>query len=706
MPGPFKYAVTKVTVIFFVICCTTAFCSSAQGLHHYTGKVASSNNRQVASDYNMQVANLRDSLDLFQSAKTLMRVSRKLYNLAAAHKDIPVQLEALHAFGNTGNIDTLGYYISKAEKLPRSNARDEVITLLKVDRAFLGFGQVKEEEKLKNLENIILKYNKSLGHDIGIYGNIQQLFGVCISVFYSTNGRLFSNYMKQLDTMISNLPKDGNKYLPSLYYIFAGIFYTRAGMHKEAIAADLKNISMLDGLIVKARKQGRKYANFDFIYYDCYSRLLSNSSYLSHAQIEHIYARMKELSDRSSHLAEEFNSPYSIDRIRYYMAAKKYSDALPLLDAYFASGKEAIYKDECMDYYLTASKASGKTDKLLPVALDYIELLKQKSEEDIAAKYTEFQILYDINSLQQKVKNLDNQKKLADARLAKKRGEIAMLVAFLLLLLSVYAYISLRNSRKLARQLVKAKEEAESANKMKTMFLQNMSHEIRTPLNAVVGFSALISENHKELSDEDAKEYQEMISKNGELLLTLVGDVLDIAKMESGEMQFNITNTSANFLCATSLESVRNNAKPGVNISFLPHDSDFLFNTDPQRVEQVLINYLTNACKFTDKGNIKIDYYVEKQRNNNSAQDANSAENKIVANNQIVFCVEDTGIGIPADKIDTVFKRFEKLNRFAQGTGLGLHICKLIAKGLHGKVWVESEYKKGSKFLFSLPFDK
>jgi signal transduction histidine kinase len=219
-------------------------------------------------------------------------------------------------------------------------------------------------------------------------------------------------------------------------------------------------------------------------------------------------------------------------------------------------------------------------------------------------------------------------------------------------------------------------------------------------------FSALISENHKELSDEDAKEYQEMISKNGELLLTLVGDVLDIAKMESGEMQFNITNTSANFLCATSLESVRNNAKPGVNISFLPHDSDFLFNTDPQRVEQVLINYLTNACKFTDKGNIKIDYYVEKQRNNNSAQDANSAENKIVANNQIVFCVEDTGIGIPADKIDTVFKRFEKLNRFAQGTGLGLHICKLIAKGLHGKVWVESEYKKGSKFMFSLPLDK
>ena len=648
--------------------------------------------------YSKQVAALRDSIDLAQSAKSLMRACGKLYRLARINNDVSVQLEALHGFGNSGNRDTISYYISKAELLPQSNYKNEVITLLKIDLQYLNLGQVPEKEKIKNLEMLIVKYSKSIGKESGIYDRIEHLFEVCISVYYSTQGSLYSSYMGKLDTLVANLPPDGNRYIPFFYYIFAGTYYTRAGMHKEAVAVDLKNIKLLDALIANVKKQGRKYANYYSIYYDCYSRMLSNSEVLTREQVEDVYSKMKVLASKSSHISEEFNSPYSIDRIRYCMATKRFDAVLPMLDAYFASGKENIYREECMDYYITASQKTGNYKKLLPIALNYIDILKARAGEEMATKYNELQILYDVNVLQRKVADLDYQKKISDSKLLKRQGEVAIVVAFLLLLFSIYAIISLRKSRKLGRLLVKSKEEAESANKMKTMFLQNMSHEIRTPLNAVVGFSELIAENRKSLSDEEAAEYAKMVTKNGELLLTLVGDVLDIARMESGEMQFNYSECSANLLCTTSLESVKNNVKDGVSIIFAPHDQDTVFFTDPQRVEQVLINYLTNACKFTDQGSVTLEYEVTLHSNN---------ETKSLSRNEgdesITFYVTDTGIGIPENKISAVFKRFEKLNKFAQGTGLGLHICKLIADGLKGRVWADGSYKGGARFAFSLP---
>jgi signal transduction histidine kinase len=674
------------------------FCAVLNG-GNVQGMPANAIDAQGKLAYSKQVASLRDSIDLSQSAKALMRVSGKLYRLAVAHGDIPLQIEAMHCYGNSGNVDSISYYISKAEKLPESNAKKDLISLLKVDRAFLNLGQVPESEKLANMEKIVVRYSKHFGKNEDIYDKVEHLFAICISVYYSTNGSLYSNYMKQLDSVISILPPDGRRYLPFLYYIFAGIYYTRAGMPKEAVIADNKNLKLLDELKGKMIKQGRKYATYDFIYFDCYSRMLSNAKVLSRTQVENIYSKMKALAAASSHIREEFDTPYSIDKIRYYMAVKKYAEALPMLNAYFNAGKAAIYQEECMDYFLTASKETGSYKDVLPIALKYIELLKQKSGKDAATKYTELQILYDVNSLQQKVKDLDNQKKLVDAKFEKRRGEIFGVIAFLLLLFSIYAFISLRKGRKLTKQLVKAKEEAESANKMKTMFLQNMSHEIRTPLNAVVGFSQLIAENGNDITQQESLEYKNMIEKNGQLLLTLVGDVLDIARMESGELQFNISETSANFLCSSAYENVKSSAKPDVKMIFVPHNTDCVFYTDQQRVEQVLINYLTNACKFTEKGSVSIDYTVTNEC-------PAGCDDRTFAGPAVVFCVADTGIGIPKEKIQAVFNRFEKLNQFAQGTGLGLHICKLIAKGLHGIIWVESEYHKGSKFMFAVPLEQ
>lgn len=233
--------------------------------------------------------------------------------------------------------------------------------------------------------------------------------------------------------------------------------------------------------------------------------------------------------------------------------------------------------------------------------------------------------------------------------------------------------------------LKRAEMQANNANKMKTMFLQNMSHEIRTPLNSIIGFSQLIAESGKEMSQKDAATYVDMVSKNSVLLQTLISDVLDIARMEAGELKFNYTDFSANDVCEDSIQIVIRNVLPGVKLVFNRHENEVNVHSDLQRVQQVILNYLTNACKFTKSGSIVLDYKED------------------IAAGRIKFSVTDTGIGIPADKMDDVFNRFEKLNKFSQGTGLGLHICNLIAKGLHGTAAIDKSYKGGSRFIFDIP---
>lgn len=269
---------------------------------------------------------------------------------------------------------------------------------------------------------------------------------------------------------------------------------------------------------------------------------------------------------------------------------------------------------------------------------------------------------------------------------------VTVLIIVLISALCITIHL-LRRSRRLSAKLVKqgkellvAKYNAEEANHAKSRFIANISHEIRTPLNAVLGFSQLIANDQIELTAEERKQYAELIMTNGNMLLKLVDDVLDMSKIEAGKLKFNIGEHDVVALVNTAAKIAETNRKSDdVEIRVATSISHLTIETDRERLLQVLANLTTNAKKCTEKGTITI--ALEKQPNDD----------------MISISVSDTGCGIPKEKATEVFERFSKLDSFRQGTGLGLSICRAFVEELGGKIWVDTTYTEGARFVFTHP---
>ena len=234
------------------------------------------------------------------------------------------------------------------------------------------------------------------------------------------------------------------------------------------------------------------------------------------------------------------------------------------------------------------------------------------------------------------------------------------------------------------RKLIAARDKAEELDRLKSAFLANMSHEIRTPLNAIVGFSSLLTETE---DMKDRKQYMAIVQENTELLLQLISDILDLSKMESGAFEFVKSDTDVNLLCSEIIRSLRMKVPAGVELVFEECLPGCHVWADKNRLNQVISNFINNALKFTFSGSITLEYYRQ-------------------TDGYLRFYVRDTGMGIPKNKIKTVFDRFVKLNSFVHGTGLGLSICKSLVEQMGGTIGVESEEGEGSCFWFTYPYQE
>ena len=232
-------------------------------------------------------------------------------------------------------------------------------------------------------------------------------------------------------------------------------------------------------------------------------------------------------------------------------------------------------------------------------------------------------------------------------------------------------------------ELVAAKERAEESDRLKSAFLANMSHEIRTPLNAIVGFSNVLVTG--ECAPDEQKEFVDVIQTNSDLLLRLINDILDISRLETGKLKFSYEECEVVSLGQRIMATTSYSKKEGVEYVYRPFTDSFVIETDVQRLQQILINLLSNANKFTLKGQIILG--IE--------QDADGES--------LIFSVTDTGCGIPLEKQQKVFERFEKLDEYVQGTGLGLAICKITVGILGGEIWIDQDYTDGARFMFSHP---
>jgi signal transduction histidine kinase len=278
----------------------------------------------------------------------------------------------------------------------------------------------------------------------------------------------------------------------------------------------------------------------------------------------------------------------------------------------------------------------------------------------------------------------------------------AALVVFLLslgLMVSLYYMNMYRNLQSdlmiKSAELVKARDKAEEASNMKSTFIANMSHEIRTPLNAIVGFSQIITTPEMEITEEERKEFSDLIMMNSNLLLNLVNDILDLSKMDAGKMTYSLAPVDIVDLCTMAANSAKSDLKAGVEIFTDMPSGSITITTDKQRLLQVMTNLLSNAKKCTEVGSITVK--VSKCRADGTPIGNHKAANFVSVS------VSDTGCGIPPEKAEQVFARFKKLDSFRQGTGLGLSITRTIVEQLGGRIWVDTNYTLGARFVFTHP---
>lgn len=315
---------------------------------------------------------------------------------------------------------------------------------------------------------------------------------------------------------------------------------------------------------------------------------------------------------------------------------------------------------------------------------------KERNEEITTSEFATMLNLQQLNAEKVRLEKISQKKQLQNTRtiLFSVLGLLCIVVIFLWQQRKLNAKLHRAKNKldeqnrtliKAEEELRKAKEVAEQSNWLKTMFIQNMSHEIRTPLNSIVGFSGVLVDMLDE--KEDIGQYVALIESNSKLLLKLVGDILDISILDS-EVEIKHNAVDVNACCQASIDAAGASFGPGVKLIFEPACDELIINSNYSYIVQVLDNLLGNASKFTHVGSVTLTYEVKKE------------------DNQLIFTVTDTGIGIPVEEQERVFERFVKLDNFSQGAGLGLSICRIVAERLGGYLRIDKGYTQGTRVIF------
>ena len=365
---------------------------------------------------------------------------------------------------------------------------------------------------------------------------------------------------------------------------------------------------------------------------------------------------------------------------------------------------------DCVDCLLAGKPLSTYQPKLDAVYLNQqlqylIQLAESRKAWEVAAHMSDRYIsrlqsdlsLGNSQKLEEVSAQMDNFRLNADlARQSQKITRITLLLAILMTIILVGAlFFTWLHVRSLRRHQIKdeariaelqdANEKVRLADAAKTRFVQNMSHEVRTPLNAIVGFSQLLSLPDGSFAPDEKDEFAGHIINNTKMLTMLLDDILNASAMDSGNYSINYEDGECNFMAQAAISSSEHRLQPGVTMQYIPLPEPFTFRTDPRRVQQILINLLTNACKHTTQGSITLACSL--------------TENP----GEVTFSVTDTGPGVPPEQAEAIFDRFTKLNEFVQGTGLGLSICRDIAGRMGGRVFLDTSYPgPGARFVFAV----
>lgn len=593
---------------------------------------------------------------------------------------------------NEALIDDL---LQEIKTMPESEDKQIAITFMRTCKAS-AHKFTTEEDRTERIRTLVDQINNEDPEKENLYDRIARMFEVTTYIGDMTQGEMLTEMLDNLEREISKLPFEKSSYLRNKFYTQQAMAYARQEDFEKSLLAERKLMSIMDRLQADYQHQGRKFRNYQIQRYVGYRRMMKGYRAMSEAETEAIYDRVQELATINPDIASDLERRPVVE-MAMRLKKKDYEGAIPLIKR-LAAQSDNIYDKR---YYLRrlkrAAEITGNNELLLEAAVEYNNILEEYVDLKSAERMRELQMSYDFQSLRRDntEMELSRHRTMAIAAVS-----VALLLVVLGVVLSVMLTRLARSKRQLTAANAKLQEESDSlrrtteelkaaneksqrADAMKSQLVNYVTAEVLAPVNTIMEYSQMIVDNAQGENKDYLDKFKSVVDMNGKLLHGLVADVQELAAMESDRLPVRRQPTDLVEIGRMAEASILPQVAPGVKLSYVHPDLDRLVvNTDQRRVEVVLLNLLSNAAKFTPSGSIELRLSLDEE-------------------GHAVFTVTDTGIGIPADKAEDIFRRFEKLNPHIEGSGLGLSVCRMVAKALGAEVTLDTTFPgPGSRFIF------
>ena len=635
-------------------------------------------------------------LDMYDAAE-------ELYQTAVRAKNRKVQIDMICRIADIhmrfARPDETKALLQRLEPLPdseeKSIARCFIIACLAPAQHFTTVQELSAE-----IQRLLNEINENKDEETDRYDRIARMLTLAEYLQGLTQGTYLTEFMDRLNSEISQLPVDKASMIRNKFYASAAMLYMRNQQYDKAVKAERKLLAAQDRIEAQNAKQGRKYRNLIINRFVSYRRMMKSYPALTEEEMQELYDKIMELASINDDIAGdiEYNP---LPKAVLHMKRGEYAEALPLLKILNEHAGTLYEKRYFLRQLRTAAEATGNAEELAKASIEYCKILEEYTELKSAERMRELEVNYNYESLRE-----------TNAEQIRKRERTILtlsIISFVLLILVIIAFIimatrlssgkkklarandSLRTEgeelRQVTESLTIARDRARKADTEKTQLVNYVTNEMLNPITTIIEYSQMIVDNAQGDNKKYLERFKSIVDMNIRLLQGLVADVQELSVTENNQLPVNRMPIDLNALGEDAIDSIMPQVNKNVKIQFHPanNGNKLLFNTDSRRVEIVLLNLLSNAAKFTKSGSIDLNLEI-------------SPETK-----DAIFTVTDTGIGIPADKAEVIFNRFEKLNPDIEGAGLGLSVCLLVCNALDATVELDTTYPgPGSRFVFTI----
>lgn len=630
------------------------------------------------ADLSCQITTYRNLADLYFEKPEEVDYLNKMYFTAKAADD---QLQMFDALSDLAFSYTKAYHADSAlyymHLLKEAGTSEETLPYLSFLRMRLFEGRVRNNETKIAIAEELAFMGKEDTDKKNIYIQMEQVYTTGCALCGEGKYKEANSYLETAYKLACQLPyQEGFKFrICTVWNFVSTLNFMDKGEQYITYVEDLLQQYKKYYELYYARQ--RPFYNINVRYLQCYTSLLMRADKLPDDKLENYYSQIIRMSTRITEPIDKYNCFLGMNN--YYLHKQDYANALITNDslikyAWITSPSNVpglldinsqIY--EAMEDY----KNAFKYHKL------YMQVQDSINSSNLKEQLNELQVKYEVDKL-----NYENY------RLETKNRLILVITLLIVLLLvtgiCLYLYYDLKKERRMKKTLGELNQKVGESEKMKTAFINSMCHEIRTPLNAIVGFSGIITD--MTIEDEEAKkEYYTLITANAEMLTSLIDHLLVVANLDSSDAPLPCEQTNIANVCRQEMNKLEQWAKPGIAYHMELPEGEISIATNEQYLSLVIENLLNNANKFTEAGTITLKMRLDK------------------AQGKLRIEVADTGCGIPSEKREEVFRRFTKLDEFAQGNGLGLYLSRLIIKRLSGSIFVDPDYTGGTQMVICLP---